>query len=394
MLTLTMPNTTTSGALGASAHTESLAPEAMGDAAADVLEAGRPQTVEAASDCCPATAEATSANQAATPIATPMTQSQWHANHTEQVEQAESHCQECEDEYEESAEETKTLKKRLDGAISALRVIARDTYSDYLTRKAAQEAAAKAAAAAAAEGSNAVADESTDGTNTSENVTAGTAAATVSDNAWRSVDILELANCDLSPAIAQKLKDAEIETIGQLEDLRGEISLGRAKWPKGIGEKKITAIEDAVSKFLFRGVGGTEHVPVTPVLEESSDGATPIDETPSNWWDLSPDDRYQRLLARMNELGTESETDPVALAEKMSGCGYWQQGYDANTGDGNLEDKIGFAPSPAQDDWLRGYMSRTEGKHRERREASNPAESPTAEPAANASPGLVDIDDL
>ena len=33
MLTLTMPNTTTSGALGASAHTESLAPEAMGDAA-------------------------------------------------------------------------------------------------------------------------------------------------------------------------------------------------------------------------------------------------------------------------------------------------------------------------------------------------------------------------
>lgn len=66
-------------------------------------------------------------------------------------------------------------------------------------------------------------------------------------DAWRLAPLSELF---LPEKLRDKLLDAGIETIGQLEDLRGEISEGKAEWPKGVGTAKVTAIEDSVLSWL------------------------------------------------------------------------------------------------------------------------------------------------
>lgn len=55
---------------------------------------------------------------------------------------------------------------------------------------------------------------------------------------------------DLPSSVAVKLEEAHVQTVGQLEKLRGEIALGNEKWPKGIGPAKVTAIEDAVTDWI------------------------------------------------------------------------------------------------------------------------------------------------
>ena len=59
-----------------------------------------------------------------------------------------------------------------------------------------------------------------------------------------------LGSLDLSEAIQAKLVEYGIETIRDLENLRAEISMGKANWPKGIGAAKVTAIENAVTEWL------------------------------------------------------------------------------------------------------------------------------------------------
>jgi hypothetical protein len=66
---------------------------------------------------------------------------------------------------------------------------------------------------------------------------------------WQTAPLDDLG---LPPAIQSKLEDASITTVGPLESLRADISQGRAKWPKGIGPAKVTAIEDAVISWLSR----------------------------------------------------------------------------------------------------------------------------------------------
>lgn len=56
----------------------------------------------------------------------------------------------------------------------------------------------------------------------------------------------------LQPKLEKKLTAADVTTIWQLETLRGEISQGKAKWPKGIGAAKVTMIEDAILKWMSR----------------------------------------------------------------------------------------------------------------------------------------------
>jgi hypothetical protein len=70
------------------------------------------------------------------------------------------------------------------------------------------------------------------------------------DEAWRSAPITEL---QLPDKLREKLLDAGIDTIGQLEDLRAEIALSRAVWPKGFTTSRISAVEDSVIAWL------TEH---------------------------------------------------------------------------------------------------------------------------------------
>src|SRR5262245_8616931 len=66
-------------------------------------------------------------------------------------------------------------------------------------------------------------------------------------DAWRSAPIEELV---LPPKLKEKLIASGIETIGQLEDFRAEVSEARAVWPKGINTAKVTAIENAVLAWL------------------------------------------------------------------------------------------------------------------------------------------------
>ncbi|MFO7906372.1 MAG: hypothetical protein R6U98_27190 [Pirellulaceae bacterium] len=58
---------------------------------------------------------------------------------------------------------------------------------------------------------------------------------------WRSAPLTELA---LPNALYAILVHHGVETMGQLEDLRGEIIAGRKEWPKGVGPAKVTLIED------------------------------------------------------------------------------------------------------------------------------------------------------
>jgi len=67
----------------------------------------------------------------------------------------------------------------------------------------------------------------------------------------------------LSAGLNERLYDAGVNTIGNLEELRSEITMGREKWPKGIGEAKVTIIEDAVLTWLANnpienGIGNGE----------------------------------------------------------------------------------------------------------------------------------------
>jgi hypothetical protein len=70
------------------------------------------------------------------------------------------------------------------------------------------------------------------------------------DEAWRAARIEEL---HLPAKLREKLIDAGVETIGQLENLRAEIALAQAVWPKGFTTNKISAVEDSVIAWL------TEH---------------------------------------------------------------------------------------------------------------------------------------
>jgi len=448
MLTLTMPAVVAAhSANSTSPDYDSsalpLTPEAMGDAAADVLEAGRPAEVADGTELLyakpvaeaiatgavtsseipaavepggePAAAEiATTVESPAAATFTTMTEIEWQDDHTARMREAEANCQECEDAYEDAAEAAKSKKKRLDSSIAILREIARDTYEKAIERqRLAREEAARVAAANEGQGEQFADSAASDSASPNHDITGAACIDQSTSNAWRSVDILELTNADLSPAVAQKLKDAEIATIGQLEDLRGEISLGRAKWPKGIGEKKITAIEDAVVAWLnkFRGMGGTEHVPVTKVEDEPASDATaetiepastavvePSATTmkPAEWHELSAEAKREFIFARIDELGAAGSLD-----EQLKSCGYWQQGYDAGTaanGDASeLESRVEFSPSPAQDDWLRGWiMANVEISESV---AVEPATANADEPATTvaATTGgveLVNVDDL
>jgi len=85
---------------------------------------------------------------------------------------------------------------------------------------------------------------------------------------WREVPLDELG---LPKGIYNKLTEVDVATAGDLEDLRGEISLGRKEWPKGIGRAKVDIIETVIVEFI--AANQLEDVEVTGVTtEEDTDG--------------------------------------------------------------------------------------------------------------------------
>lgn len=60
-----------------------------------------------------------------------------------------------------------------------------------------------------------------------------------------SIDVLKL-----PASVVSKLAEEHVQTIGDLEQLREDITLGRKKWPKGIGPAKVDLIETVVVEWL------------------------------------------------------------------------------------------------------------------------------------------------
>lgn len=66
-------------------------------------------------------------------------------------------------------------------------------------------------------------------------------------DAWRAALLTELF---LPDGLHNLLIASGVETIGALEDLRAKIADGKAEWPKGIGEARITELENKVIDWL------------------------------------------------------------------------------------------------------------------------------------------------
>lgn len=111
------------------------------------------------------------------------------------------------------------------------------------------------------------------------------AQVTQSSDDWRKCNLAELQTFKLTKNTYEKLVEAGIETIGQLEDMRAEISLGKAKWPKGIGKAKVTQIEDAVTEWLtknrdsalFQSAGQPQ---ASPDTQPAAEATAPTGEVP------------------------------------------------------------------------------------------------------------------
>lgn len=187
----------------------------------------------------------------------------------------------------------------------------------------------------------------------------------VSQDAWRTVSIDDLS---LPFSITAKLIEDSISTLGQLEDLRGEISQRRQKWPKGIGLAKITLIEDAVVKWLtknrdreaFAGVSQSAvtqdaaNAEVTVKHPAQSHDAPPAAVFQGEWEDLTADQQQSFIIARAGEI---NDGTPSCLDRKHpSGDSFWATGYRDGENNENLFDCI-YVPGIEQDDWIRGYLA-------------------------------------
>lgn len=140
--------------------------------------------------------------------------------------------------------------------------------------------------------------------------------AEIAESEWRSVPIEKLV--DIASSTIEKLKEANVDTLGELEDLRAKISNGKAEWPKGIGPKKVDAIENAVIDWF------TKH----PVAGEDC-------ETVSTEENVSETPEFSSLLENK---------------------AYWESGNEAY-GRGDDVTDCPYVPGEEQEEWIRGWRS-------------------------------------
>lgn len=228
-------------------------------------------------------------------------------------------------------------------------------------------------------------------------------------DAWRSTPISCLSS--LTPKLLERLEEAGLTTMGKLEDHRAKIALGHEKWPKGIGEVKITAIEDAIIDWLNENRD-------KQVFAELSSGAmgevAEGEEATTSERDDSTDERDGQaeghesaaaqaaaILARASEI---DNGEPDSLDEKIVDAGYWEQGWNHHQNGEPLE-TCDWGASAAQDDFIRGYLSAAKadgyGKATESSEvATDDADDDSdadEQPTTLATPAdldLVDLDNL
>lgn len=177
----------------------------------------------------------------------------------------------------------------------------------------------------------------------------------VSD-AWRDCTIAELGAHGLRASLVQRLAELGYDTIGKLEDLRAKISTGAVdRWPKGIGEAKITEIENAVVGWLTAnrdaGVFGAipSHEGDGEPHVDGGDGDEEGGEYPSTevWDKMTAEKKKDWLGARCENLGTLKASE----SEKAFNAGRdaWHAGKNVDACD--------YYPGARGDDWLRGWVT-------------------------------------
>lgn len=200
---------------------------------------------------------------------------------------------------------------------------------------------------------------------------------------WRTAPLSALG---LKDATAKRLLEHDITTLGQLEDLRakGNVKGFGLRSIKGIGDAKVTEIEDAVIAWFTKNpqaekveavaanatpapeavaepleppgltstttpAGIAKHDPDAIGSDSSSD---PPVTSPADYDIDSPESR-NRIVARAKEINDGSKG---CLDKKLKAVNYWEAGQQ-HCKDGHPLTECGVIPGPEQDDWLRGFMA-------------------------------------
>lgn len=170
-------------------------------------------------------------------------------------------------------------------------------------------------------------------------------APAVDPDAWKAAPIADLITCGLKEHIVTKLAEAGIDTIGRLESLRADISNGREKWPKGIGEAKITAIEDAVVGWLTSNRDRQVFAHAA-----GSDIALP---TAEQWQAMPHHEQCEFLNAKAKTLDNE-DLSQLDLRDTDNET-IWDEGREAKI-DGDQPVNCPYAPGEEADAWLIGWL--------------------------------------
>lgn len=120
------------------------------------------------------------------------------------------------------------------------------------------------------------------------------AASEAAPTRWQDRPLVELVTYGAPKSTIETLVEQGYETIGRFEQLRADISNRREKWPKGIGEAKVTKLENAIVEW------GSRNWPQEGELEATATSAPVVTQ------DATPD---------APAAGTTSESPPAVAAQ-------------------------------------------------------------------------------
>jgi len=136
------------------------------------------------------------------------------------------------------------------------------------------------------------------------------AASEAAPTRWQDRPLVELVTYGAPKSTIETLVEQGYETIGRFEQLRADISNRREKWPKGIGEAKVTKLENAIVEWGARNWpqdGEPEAIATaaTVVAQDSTPDATAAESTSES----------QPAVATQPEAASESAAVPEPAAE-------------------------------------------------------------------------------
>lgn len=294
-------------------------------------------------------------------------------------------------------EELKEAKKEYDADVQALRKLCRALENDKarpLFDPCQKQSEIKVAAAADLDCRRDKPLDTNHPTNEAED-----AAPKHDANAWRKVSIGVLG---LSPKLEEKLCDGyPAMTLGTLEDLRAEISQGRAKWPKGIGQARITDIEDAIVAWLTENRDKATFAELGDgKVEQQADAGDVADASgypTTDQWEAMSDASQAFYFEMRSKVLSDGATDCLARkhpeTDRFYETGFRDCGGEIVENEGRSQRRLElrdciYLPGPECDDWIRGFLA---AKNVNEYEPENP--QPATEQPTTTKSG-VSLDDI